>query len=292
VLTWLTRGGKPSEHGGVNLVNPQQTVEQETVKQQHGTAVPSQASKDDPQSRGFDVVDHNMDRPERTAAPPGEASLETPTQLKEELIKRGVGAGTAAMLVRDPGTRRLIPEKLRLFDWAKQHRPSLINRSDGGWLRMAITTNYPLPADFLSEVEWEQRRQLEAERRAEARAQALEEKAREMARHPSAVAEQQLRINDRLQDGRRRPRLVGEERAAFCRTQEAQHRAVAARWFAETPECAHLKPDWLTDLPDDEGVASETPRRAPERFSRGSTGPLWSVGQLDTSGPKTPLRSS
>lgn len=280
VLTKLTGGGKPSEHGGVNFVNPQQTVIQETVIQQQGTPVPSASlSQPDPRPRGSDVVVSLVDTEQETSAPAGDRTPEETKQLEEALIKRGVGASTAKVLVRDIRPQ-LIREKLALFDWAKQHRPQLITRSDGGWLRMAITTNYPLPADFTAPGAREKRQQRESERKAKERQAELEEQAGELARHPSAVAEQRVRVNDRLRDARRKPRLAGAEREAFRVQQEAQHRAAAAEWFVTYPQCAHLKPDWLRAPGDDGGVPPETSWRAPGSFSRRSSGATQLVGHV------------
>jgi hypothetical protein len=286
VLTKLTGGGKPSEHGGVNLVNPQQTVIQEIDKQQQVTAVPSEPQKADPKPISSDVVVSNLDQRESLSTPSAEALVETPEHLKEALIKRGVGVSTAAVLVRETKPH-LIREKIALFDWAKEHRPTLITRSDGGWLRMAITTNYPLPADFTAGGERETQRRLDAERQAKKRLAELEQIARDMAELPSVVAEQRLRVQDRFADARRAPHLMGGEREAFRAQQKAQHTAAAAQWFAEHPDCAHLKPAWLTVGTDDREPSSETSWKAPGGFSRGSDGLPRPIGQVLAERPIT-----
>jgi hypothetical protein len=240
-------GVSTSMSAGTPPANTETTTETTQRTQQQATV--TQPGKPDPVTAGSDVVVSRPGSQKRS----DERSVETVTTIKDEppssalideLVSRGVGLATAKALVR--GIRpNLIREKIALFDWAKLQRPGLISKSDGGWLRMAIETNYPLPAEYAQAGEQEKRRQIDQEKQEAQAHQAVQDEFSRMSVPPQRRVTAYLDAKDRADGALRRPKLAKAERESLFIRMLEQYTSEQQEWFDQHPEFAECQPDWL-----------------------------------------------
>jgi hypothetical protein len=159
--------------------------------------------------------------------------------LLHELTSRGVATEAARRLVADHSPEQ-IRTKTQLFDWLKEHRPQLVEKSPGGWIFAAISKDYQAPMEYVEAQEKEERKAHQRERLAREEAQAMENLARQMAVPPKQHAVTRLRFKDMSARVGKRPQLEGQERAEFIEKTEREWAAEQAQWFAEHPEFAHI----------------------------------------------------
>ena len=126
--TKVTGGGYPSTPGGVTLGNPQETVKQQTVKQD--VVVRGRAS--------CEARPAHTDGPDQERQ---EGRAQESEHLVQELRKRGVSAGRAKQLVgRHPAEH--IEAKMRLLDRLLAEGSDLVGRNPPGFLVRAIEEDY------------------------------------------------------------------------------------------------------------------------------------------------------
>ena len=156
VLSSLTRGGYSSLHGGVNELNTQQTVLQQTDNNSGGDVdINNHHSSGEQSSKKQDVV----------------ASDAT---VVVALSKFGLSEKVASRLANRYSQRRVL-EKIEYLEFLQTHNPEQVKKP-AGWLRRAIEENFSEPDGFISRAQREaQAAEKEHKRQQQAQREALEE---------------------------------------------------------------------------------------------------------------------
>jgi hypothetical protein len=213
VLSKATRGGKLSSHGGVAKSNTQETVKQETVKQQH-PQTPSES--------------HTTNSP---ASPPSHDVVVSAALLKA----RGIHPRRAATLARNYPAAR-IQDKVDLFDYLTRLKSPLIAKNPAGWLCKAIEEDYYPPKHYLENKHKEIQRQQREEEQRRTKAQELQRRAKELARDPGKRAEAWLEAWEQGRKVLGKPPLSREERRERLLALTERFRQEAAQFFEEHPD--------------------------------------------------------
>jgi len=119
--------GQPDRPPVVNEVDPQQTVIQETERQEIGKQQQATTS------------DRNCQQTVK--------QQQADENVVVALTKRGVHQPTAEQLAQDFPTDHIL-EKVEVHDWLLEHNPRQLERNPAGWLVKAIEDNYSPPRGF------------------------------------------------------------------------------------------------------------------------------------------------
>jgi hypothetical protein len=208
----------PKEPRVVLQENPQQTVKQETVKQQH-PLTPSQ--------------DHTTNEP----LPSTTNVVVVYTSLLKD---RGVHPKTASALARKyPGER--IQEKVEILDYLVSIKSPLVRKNPAGWLRKAIEEDYYPPKQYLEKKHREEQRQQMEEERKHTEQEWLRERAKELAQPPEERARRWLQVWEAARAQINSKPLSPEEREQRLRHLVEKFTREREAFFGEHPELAPAK---------------------------------------------------
>jgi len=209
--------------GGKNTPSPrgknyttQQTVKQQTVKQQH-PLTPSQSPSTD--------------------GPISPITSEDVVVFASLLKDRGVHPKRAATLARNYPAAR-IQDKVDLFDYLTRLKSPLIAKNPAGWLCKAIEEDYYPPKHYLENKHRELQRQQQEEEQRRTKAQELQRRAKELAQDPKRRAEAWLAVWEQGRATLGKPPLTADERQERVAALAARFTQEREEFFAAHPELA------------------------------------------------------